>query len=222
MADLKFGHYTNAKLEGAAEAEGVGLFAHGGDAEGDVLVERDVEFFGALAHVFAADGAGEGFVLHALFNRANFQVEDAFGGTNVSAGSEKAGEFVAGEKGVFEMRFASDAGVIGVGKDGANQFGGIAMFAEDFGAFGGMLTVGRVVIVGPALVIEVVEKRGERPELFVGAEFTGISADTGFDRKHVFAEGFGLGVFAEESPGVVTSWHADIVRQGRVEEGHSG
>jgi hypothetical protein len=175
------------KLEGAAEAEGVGLFAHGGDAEGDVLVERDVQFLGTLEHVFAADGAGEGFVLHALFDGADFQVQDAFGGTNISAGGEKPGELVASEEGVFELGFASDASVIGVGEDGANEFGGIAVFAEDFGAFRGMLTIGRVVIVGPAFVVEVVQERGEGPEVLVGAEFAGIGADAGFDSEHVFA-----------------------------------
>jgi hypothetical protein len=39
-ASRSFGVCTRA-LEGAAEAQGVGLGAHGGNAEGDVVVERD-------------------------------------------------------------------------------------------------------------------------------------------------------------------------------------
>jgi hypothetical protein len=202
-------------LEGAAEAEGFGLFAHGGDAEGDVVVERNVEFLGALNHIIAADTAGEGFVFHAPFDGTNFEVEDAFGGTNVGAGGEEASQFVASEEGVLELGFARDARVIGVGKDGANQFRGIAVFAQDFGAFGGMLAVGGVVIVGPALVVEIVEERGEAPEVFVGTEFAGVIANARFDSEHVLAERVGLGVLAEKVPGVVASRHEDIVRQAR-------
>ena len=41
--------YTNQlELERAAKAEGIGLFAHGPDAEGDVVFERNAEFGSAL------------------------------------------------------------------------------------------------------------------------------------------------------------------------------
>src|SRR6266849_11024425 len=67
---------------GAAEAEGVGVFAEGGDAEGDVLFEGDAQLFGAFADVFAADAFGEGLVFHAAFDGIHFQIEDAFRGAN--------------------------------------------------------------------------------------------------------------------------------------------
>ena len=47
----------------AAQAEGVGVFAHGGDAEGDVFFDGDAEFGGAVADVVAGDAFGEGLVL---------------------------------------------------------------------------------------------------------------------------------------------------------------
>src|SRR5262249_33694068 len=58
-----------------------------------------------------------------------------------------------------------------------------------------------------ALVVEVVKQRGQTPGFFVGAVLTGVGADAGFDRQHVFAQAFGLRVFAEELPGIVSGWH---------------
>jgi hypothetical protein len=194
-------------LEGAAEAESVSLFAHGGDAEGDVFVERDAEFLGAFYYVFAADAAGEGFVFHSFLDRAGFEIEDAFGGTDVSAGGEKAGEFVAGEKRVLESSLAGNTGVFRMGENGADEFFVVAVLAKYFGAFGGMLTVGCVVVVGPALVIEVVEESGEAPVVFVRTIFAGVGPDAGFDGKHVFAEAFRLGVFAQKLPGIFAGRH---------------
>lgn len=155
----------NVSLESAAKTEGIGLFAYGGDAEGDVIVERNAKFFGTFEHVFAADPAGEGFILHALFYRADFEIENAFRRPNVGAGGQKAGKFVAGEQRVFEWRLTRDAGVVGVREDGTNKLFAVTMRAEDFSAFSGMFTVGGMVVVGPALVVEVVEEGGEGPEV---------------------------------------------------------
>jgi len=126
-----------------------------------VLFERDAEFFGAFAHVFAAHAFGEGLIFQAALYGVDFEIEDAFRGADVRAGSEKAGEFVASEEGVLEGCLARYAGIIGVREDGADDFFGIAALAENFGAFRGMLFVGGVLVVGPALVIEVVEEGGE-------------------------------------------------------------
>src|SRR5258708_14852156 len=139
--------------DGAAQAEGVGVLAHRGDAEGDVLFQRDAEFVGAFADVVAADAFGEGFVLEAAFDGIHFQVEDALRGTNVGAGGEKAGKLVAGEQGVLERRMAWDVAIVGVGEDGADDFLGIAAFAEDFGAFGGGLFVWGMGFVVPARIV---------------------------------------------------------------------
>jgi hypothetical protein len=75
----------------AAQTQSVGILAHGCDAEGDVLFERDAEFFGAFADVVAVDATGEGFVFQALFHGVGFQVENAFRWANVGAGGEEAG-----------------------------------------------------------------------------------------------------------------------------------
>jgi hypothetical protein len=207
MTKIRWNMEPEQELEGASEAEGVGVLAEGLDAEGDVVVEGKVEFGSALDDVFAGDAAGEGFVFHAFFYGTGFEIEDGFGGADKGAGDEEAGEFVAGEEGVFEGSLARRVAIAGMGEDGADDFFGVAVFAEDLGAFGGVLAVGGVVGVGPALVVEVMENGGEAPGIFVGAVFAGIGAHAGFDGEHVFAEGFGLGEFADKFPGVVAGGH---------------
>ena len=189
----------------AAEAEGVGVLAHSLDAEGDVFVEGDAEFDGTVTDIVAVDTFGESLVFQFFGDGRGFEIEDAFGGADVNAGGEEAGEFVAGEERVLEGSLSRDAAIVGVGDDGADDFLGVAEFAEDFGAFGGMFLVRGVIVVGPALVVEIVKESGEAPSFFVGAVFAGVSADAGFDSQHVFAQGFGLGVFADEFPGIFAS-----------------
>src|SRR5258708_26728333 len=92
--------------DGAAEAEGVGVLAHRGDAEGNVLFQGDAELFGAFADVVAADAFGKGLVFQAAFHGIHFQIEDAFRGADIGAGGEEAGQFVAGEEGVLERGLA--------------------------------------------------------------------------------------------------------------------
>src|SRR5580704_8891860 len=96
-------------LQSAADTEGVGIFAEGGYAEGNVVVEGDAELFGAFDYVFAGDAAGESFVFHALFHGAGLEIEDAFGGAHQGAGDEEAGELVAGKERVFERRLPRHA-----------------------------------------------------------------------------------------------------------------
>ena len=92
-------------------------------------------------------------------------------------------------------------------KNGADDFVGVAETLQDSRAFGGMFFVGGVIVVGTAFVVEIVEERGDAPGFFVGAVFLCVSADTGFDGKHVFAEAFGLRVFAELVSRRLRVWH---------------
>ena len=57
-------------------------------------------------------------------------------------------------------------------EDSTDEFFAVAVLAKDFGAFGGMLAVGGVVVVGPALVVEVVEERGKGPRDFRRRRFS--------------------------------------------------
>jgi hypothetical protein len=44
------------------------MLAQRADAKSDVLLERDAEFFGAFAYIFAGDAFGEEFVFHAALH----------------------------------------------------------------------------------------------------------------------------------------------------------
>jgi hypothetical protein len=70
-----------------------------------------------------------------------------------------------------------------------------------------MLFVRRVCFVRPAFIIEVVEQRGDAPDLFIGAVLAGVGADAGFHGQHVLAEALGLRVFAQELPGIFSRGH---------------
>src|SRR4029077_3358428 len=103
----------------------------------------------AAREVFAADSAGEGFVLHLALHRIRLDLEDGLSGLDQRAGGEKAGHFVAGKERSIERSLANDAGVVGVGEDGVEHLLGIAALAQDSGSGGGM-AFGRVVLlIGP-------------------------------------------------------------------------
>lgn len=191
----------------AAEAEGVGLFAKCGDAKTDVFFERDAKLFRALDDIFTADAARERFVLHALFHGADLEIENTLRGAHVGACGQKSRQFIAGEKSVFERGLARDTGIVSMRKDGANDLFGIPELAKNPGAFGGMFVVGRVVGVGPAFVVEIVEERGEPPNFLVRSRFASVGAYARFDGEHVFAQTLRLRVFAEKFPGIVASRH---------------
>ena len=190
------------------------MLAHGGDAQGDVLVEGNAELFGAFYYILAVDAAGEGFVFHAFFDRADLEVENAFRRPDIGTSGEEAGEFVAGKEGVLELGLAGNVAVIGVGEDGADRFFTVPVLPEDFGAFGGVFAVGGMVVVGPALVVEVVKQGSEAPGALVFAELAGIGADAGFDGEHVLAKAFGLCVLTEEIPGIVACRHGAGLQKG--------
>jgi len=192
----------------AAETEGVGLLAHGGDAKADVLFERDAELFRAFADVLAADAFGEGFVFQAALHGVHFEIEDALRGANVRTRSEKAGELVASEKRVLEGRLARDAGIIRVREDRANNYFGVAALAQNFRAFRGMPRAGCVFVVGPALVIEIMEQRRDAPNLLIGGLLARVGANAGFDGKHVLAQALRFSEFAQQLPGIVACGHA--------------
>ncbi len=192
----------------AAEAEGVGLHAHGGDAKADVFFERDAELLRAFADVLAADAFGEGFIFQAALHGVHLEIEDALRRADVSARGEKAGELVTSEKRVLEGRLARDAGIIRVREDRANNFFGVAALAQNFRAFRGMPRVGSVLVVGPALVIEVMKQRRDAPKLFISVLLARVGADAGLDREHVLAQALRFGEFAQQLPGIVACGHA--------------
>jgi len=65
-------------LNVSGEIEGRGNAAERFDAEGDVLVERNTQFFCAFVDIVAADTAGEGFILQFFLHRGGFHFVDTF------------------------------------------------------------------------------------------------------------------------------------------------
>jgi hypothetical protein len=109
---------------------------------------------------------------------------------------------------VFQGSLSRDAAVIGVREDGANHFLGIATLPQNRRAACRMFCSGTVGVIRPALVIEIMQKRGDAPKIFVGAGLAGIGADAGLDGQGVFAQAFVLRVLTQESPGVVSRWQS--------------
>src|SRR3989449_6161143 len=119
----------------------------------------------------------------------------------------ESSELVTGEQGMLERGLARHTAVVGVGKDGADQLLRVAALPEDLGAFVRMLLGGVVGLVWPTLVVEIVQKCGQAPELFVTAQLSSIRADAGFDRQRMFEEVFVLRVLTEQTPCVVSIEH---------------
>src|SRR5260370_34667923 len=113
---------------------------------------------------------------------------------------------------MFERSLARGVAVIGVGHDCADQFFGIASFAQDLRAFGRMPLIGKVFGVRPALVIKIVKQGSESPKFFVGAGFARVGADAGFYGEHVLAQRFGFCVFADKIPSVFAGWQEKFLR----------
>ena len=74
-----------------------------------------------------------------------------------------------------------------------------------------MPLIRRMLLIGPALVIEIVQQRSQAPGFFVGAGFARIGTDTRFDREHVFAQALRSGVLAQQFPGVLARRHAILL-----------
>ena len=88
-------------------------------------------------------------------------------------------------------------------QDGRAHDLGVALGRQDLDAPEGV-----VLLVGPALVVEVVEEAGEPPELLVLALEAGVVAHGGLDGQGVLAQAFLLRVLAEELPGLVAAGKA--------------
>ena len=191
------------------ETEFGGARLHCPDAELDVLFERDAELLRAFEDVLTADAAGEGFILHLLFDGGDVNFGDAARGFDVGDGGDKAGQFVAGVEYLFEGRDARDAAIVGVRENGAADLFIDATRGED-----GFAVHGMVGGLGVDLPIEIVEESGEAPLVLVFAELAGIGGDAGFDGEGVFTEAFGFGEFADDFPSLITGEHADYCRAG--------
>src|SRR5207253_5791808 len=75
---------------------------------------------------------------------------------------------------------------------------GIPLLVENLAPFVRMIAERR-----PALVVEVVQQRGDAPGVFVFPELPRVAAHRGFDRHRVFQQAVAFRVLGQERPGVV-------------------
>src|ERR1700688_5152896 len=96
---------------------------------------------------------------------------------------------------MFERSLARHVAILGVRYDGANHFFRVAALAQDRRSSRGMFFGGAVRVIGPALVVEVMQQGGESPEFFLGAGLSRIGAHAGLYSQRMFAQAFVLCVF---------------------------
>ena len=93
---------------------------------------------------------------------------------------------------------------------------GVALLAQNLCSRGGMPLIGRVLVIGPSLVVEIVQQRSEPPGFFICAGFAGVGAHTRFHGEHVLAQTLRSGVFAQQFPGVLARRHAVLPNKEQI------
>src|SRR5262249_39681018 len=146
---------SGLRADAAAQAQGVGVLAEGGNAKGDMFLETNAQFFGASADVVAADPFSKGFIFQAAFDGINLEIEDAFRRAYIGARSQKAGQLVAGKQRVLQSGLSRDVAIVGVRKDGPNDLLGVGVLAQDLRALSRVSLVWKVLKIRPALIVKV-------------------------------------------------------------------
>src|SRR5438067_3275002 len=164
-----------------------------------MLLERDAERLGAGNQVLALHAARERLVLHPLFHRAGFEIEHAFRRPHERRRGDEARELVAREERLLQQAVARHTrDLLRVRENRADHPIGIPLLVENLAPFVRMIAERR-----PALVVEVVQQRGDAPGVFVFPELPRVAAHRGFDRHRVFQQAVAFRVLGQERPGVV-------------------
>lgn len=164
-----------------------------------------------MIDIVAVDAAGEGFVFELLFDSSYFHVGDGFRWFDQGAGGQEAGQLVAGEENLVEVRDARNAGVLRMAEDGGACFSGPAE-ALKLADADERVFLGRGVL----FVVEVVEQGSGCVESYQTVALTpvigageaeavsfgfAVGGYAGFDGKGMFAEAFALGPLVEQGEG---------------------
>ncbi|PYU41960.1 MAG: hypothetical protein DMG53_20710 [Acidobacteria bacterium] len=108
-------------------------------------------------NILARHALGEEFVFHAPLHGVHFQIQNTFRRAHVRTSGQEAGQLVAGKERVLQRRLARHVRIVRMREDGADDLLGVAHFAQDFCALRRMPLVRRVFVIGPALVVEIVQ-----------------------------------------------------------------
>ena len=166
------------------------------DDRADVVVELDAELLGALVDLVAVHAGGERRLLQLLPHRLRLEALEP-GRADERARVHEAGELVAREERLLQRRVAGQREVLGMREHGLDDLLRVALLAEDRRAVLRVLVERRV-----DLVVEVVEERGDAPELLVPAELARVRGRRSLDRERVTEQRFALRVPRQRLPGL--------------------
>jgi hypothetical protein len=177
-----------------------------------VLVEVDLEQVGALLHLVAVHACGEGRLLQLLLHGLRLEPVQSRR-PDEPAGMDEAGELVAREEGLLERRVPRKAEVLRVREDSLDDLLGIALFAKN------RRPVLRVLVErGVDLVVEVVEKRDDAPELLVLAELPRVEPRRRLHGERVTQERLALRVTSERLPCLIARrFHGSLGYRGAAD-----
>src|SRR5581483_10240654 len=170
---------------------------HGGDDVGDVLVQVEPEQLGAGVHLVAVYAGRERRLLELLPHRLRLEPVEP-GRPYEPAGVHEAGELVAGEQHLLQLRIARQREVLRVREHRDDELLGVALRAQDRRPVLRVLVERRV-----DLVVEVVQQRGRAPELLVPGVQARVEAHRRLDRARVAQQRLALRVAGERVPGPV-------------------
>ncbi len=147
------------------------------DHVADVVVQLEPEQLRAGVDLVAVDAGRERRLLELLLHGLRLEAVDARR-PHEPARVDEPGELVAGEERLLERRVARHLQVLGVREDALDDDLRVALLAQDRRAVLRML-----VERGVDLVVEVVQERGDAPQLLVLAEVARVPARRRLDRR---------------------------------------
>ena len=164
-----------------------------------MLVERELQQLGAGVDLVAVHAGCEGRLLQLLLHGLRLEPVEP-GRPDEPARVDEAGQLVAREEHLLELRVPRHREVLGVGEDRVDQLVRIPLLAQDRRAVLRMLVERRV-----DLVVEVVEQGGRAPELLVLAVEACVGPDRGLDRERVPEERLARRVARQRLPRLLTA-----------------
>src|SRR5688572_1651941 len=126
-------------------------------------VEVDPELFGAAHDILSVDTTRERFVFHLLSDGPRVHLVNAARRPHECGGRDESRELVDGEQRFRHTRRARDPRVRRVAEDRLEDVVGPAALAEYAHALTRMAHGRRVLLIWPALVVEVVHQAGKPP-----------------------------------------------------------
>ena len=197
----------------SGEAEAVRVGFECGDHVGDDFVQRHGELFRTAYDLFAIDCAGEGLVLHFLFDRGKIDIMDTFGWPNERDGDDKTAELIDRPERFLQSDLRINARVIGVGKNRATNFFTPAVVAQPRDADKRMAFGRAAFQVRVPFVIHVVQQTDCFPKIDIFAAQLRKVFHRIRDGVGMLAQTFGLDPFLKDGKGAFSLGHGKEIKK---------